>query len=1187
MRKMLKKALAFPTHVLKRSTISTPAPCTSFLYGRNPLRKRHIVFLRMKLNALLLLLAFTQVNANTIAQEITLEGKNMPLEQVIGAIKKQTGFGVVYSKELLQKAKPLSFSARNMKLPEFLDLIFRNQPIKYKIEEKNIFLTYDQSLVLQQQPAASHIQPLTRVRIKVTDSSGRALPGATVGVQGKQLSVAADNAGHAFLDLNAGDVIRISYVGYETVIVKINRNHITNQEVKVILKLNLNNQVSMKDVVVIGYGSLQKKDLTGSVGQVNTEDIEKAPVYTIEQSLAGRVAGLNVYSNQGQPGEEGTNVRIRGVGSITQDASPLYVIDGFATENFDLASLNPEDIESINVLKDASATAIYGARGANGVIVIETKKGRPGKAVLNYSGSLGFQSVVKKIDVMDPYEFVKLEFERDPVVAEQRYLRGAHTLEDYKNVKGISWQDQFFRTGNTNIHNISLRGGNAQTRYSVSGSLYNTDAIVVNTGLKKQQGRVSIDHTVNSKVTAGVNIDYSHIRSFGQITAKIDDGYASSALMYSVWGYRPVTIDFFNDEFDLNEFTEEIFDDAITSTTDYRINPVQSAKNTYRNRDINIMRSNAYVTYKITKDLTFKSTGSIYLSNRQLGQFYNSGTREGSPLNTRNTYGQWGSMNFDKSYTWSNENTLTYTRKTGKSKMTLMGGMTLQEASAEGNNYTAIKVPNESLGISALGSGTPLRVNSSASYNTLNSYFVRGDFNYNSRYLFTATFRADGSSKFPQNKWGYFPSGAFAWRMSEEAFFPKTTVIDDAKLRISYGVTGNNRIGDFSALSPISINNSTSYSFGNETPSPVAVPGIGNPGLRWETNAQLDIGYDLSLFNRRVNIVVDYYQRKTTDLLLRANMPPTTGYATAYKNIGSLRNEGFEFTLNTTNVSGKDFKWTSEFNISFNRNTVLKLADGEVKLLNRITPRWQSGYAEAILYGTTVGQSIGNFVGYIFEGLYQLEDFDKTPSGGYVLKKDRPTVGTNVKPGYAKYRDLNNDGVIDGADQTVIGRGLPVHTGGFSNNFTYKNFSLNIFFQWSYGNQIYNANQLIFEGSTYSGLNQWASFANRWTPENTSSNIPVMGGVPQGYYSTRELSDGSYLRFKTVSLAYTLPKNLVKKAGFSGVSLVASAQNLFTITNYSGIDPEVSTYHSNLTPGFDYSAYPTSRTIVFGIKASL
>jgi TonB-linked outer membrane protein, SusC/RagA family len=1158
MQKMLQKALAFPTHVLKRSII--------------------------KLYTLVLLFAITQVNANTIAQEITLEGNNIPLEQLIQAIKKQTGFGVVYSKELLQKAKPLSFSAHNMRLPDFLHLIFRDQPIKYKIEEKNIFLSYDQSLARQ---IPANIQPLTKVRITVTDSSGKALPGATVVVQGKKLSAAADNSGHAYLELNAGDVINISYVGHQTVTIKITSQHITNQELKVTLRLNLNGRSAMEDIVVIGYGSIQKRDLTGSVGQVNTDDLEKAPVYTIEQSLAGRVAGLNVSSNQGQPGEEGTHVTVRGLGSITQDASPLYVVDGFATENFDLASLNPEDIESINVLKDASATAIYGARGANGVIVIETKKGKPGKAVLTYSGSLGFQSVTKKIDVMDPYEFVKLEFERDPNVAEQIYTRGEYTLEDYKNVNGISWQDQFFRTGKTNIHNLSLRGGNSQTRYSVSGSMYNTDAIVVNTGLKKQQGRVSIDHTVNSKITTGVYVDYSHIRSYGQITAKIDDGYASSALMYSVWGYRPVTIDFFRDEFNQNEFTDEIFDDAITSTTDYRINPVQSAKNTYRNRDINILRSNAYLTYKLTKDLTFKATGSIYQSTRQLGQFYNSGTREGSPQNTRNTYGQWGSMNFDKSYTWSNENTLTYNKKLGKSKLTLMGGITLQQANTEGNSYTAIKVPNESLGISALGSGTPLTVNSSASYNTLNSYFVRGDFNFQSRYLLTATFRADGSSKFPQNKWGYFPSGAFAWRMSEENFFPKTYVIDDAKLRISYGVTGNNRIGDFAALSPLSIDNSTSYSFGNETPNPVAVPGIGNPGLRWETTAQLDIGYDLSLFNRRLNIVLDYYQRKTTDLLLRANMPPTTGYASAYKNVGSLRNEGFEFTLSTTNVSNKNFKWTSDFNISFNKNTVLELADGEDKLLNRILPRWQSGYAEAILYGTTIGQSIGNFVGYIFEGLYQLEDFDKTPSGGYVLKKDRPTVGTNVKPGYAKYRDLNNDGVIDGADQTVIGRGLPIHTGGFSNNFTYKNFSLNLFFQWSYGNQIYNANQLIFQGSSYSGLNQWASFANRWTPDNTGSNIPVMGGVPQGYYSTRELSDGSYLRFKTVSLAYTLPKATVRKTGFSSISLMATAQNLFTITNYSGIDPEVSTYHSNLTPGFDYSAYPTSRTIVFGIKASL
>lgn len=1129
----------------------------------------------MKLTVVLLITISVQVSSAAMAQKISLVERNTSISLIFKKINQSYGYEFIYTEEMLREAVPVNISVKNASIEEVLKKCFAGQPLTYKLSNNTIVVQRKLNAVQQEKPLKQ-----MKVTGKITDEQKIPMPGALVKIKGTNTRAQANQNGAYAITAPPNARLIFSFLGYEDKEVAVDG--------KTVIDVTLKEQVEKLDqVYVIGYGTVKKEDATGAIGQVDIKDLEKAPVYSIEQALAGRVAGLNVFASQGQPGEEGVNIQIRGIGSITQDTSPLYVIDGFATENFDLGSLNPEEIESIDVLKDASSTAIYGSRGANGVIVIETKKGKEGKPVVTYSGSLGFQAVVKKIDLLTPYEFVKVESERDPASAATVYTGGGKTIEDYKDIQGINWQDQYFRRGQTTIHNISLRGGNKDTKYALSGSVYGTDAVAVGTGLRRQQGRLSIDQVVNKKIKAGLNINYSHTQSFGQITSSITDGYASSALMYSVWGYRPVRRTFLDDNYDTGSFEDDLFDDQVTSNADYRINPIQSAQNTYRNKDNNSLLSNAFITYKLFKDIVFKTTGSINLNTQQLGQFYNSGTWQGSPQNIRNSYGQWGSMAYSKRFTWSNENTITYTKKYKRSKMTLLGGMTLQKTETDGNSYTAIKVPNESLGITGLGKGTPLSVNSYAGYNTLNSYFVRGDYNYKSRYMFTATFRADGSSKFPENKWGYFPSGAFAWRMSEEQFVKNIKAVSDAKLRISYGITGNNRVGDFSALSPVYVDNSVNYSFGNGTPQPVAVPGIGNPGLKWETTAQFNVGYDLAFFKNRIELTADYYDKRTNNLLLNANMPPSSGYDRAYKNIGKLSNKGIEFTLNTKNIVGKNFRWTSNFNISFNKNTVLELADGQDKLQSRINPRWETGYGDAILYSAAIGQSIGNFAGFIFDGLYQLQDFDAGPNGTYVLKNNVPIYGNAVYPGYAKYKDLNHDGIINTADQTIIGRGLPIHVGGFSNTFQYKNFSLNLFFQWSYGNDIYNANQLIFQSNAQARLNQYASFVDRWSPTNTTSTIPVVRGVPQGFYSTRELSDGSYLRLKTAYLSYQMPKLFSRKVGFSSILLTAQSQNLLTFTNYSGVDPEVSTYNSILTPGFDYSAYPTSKTIVFGITATL
>jgi TonB-linked SusC/RagA family outer membrane protein len=458
--------------------------------------------------------------------------------------------------------------------------------------------------------------------------------------------------------------------------------------------------------------------------------------------------------------------------------------------------------------------------------------------------------------------------------------------------------------------------------------------------------------------------------------------------------------------------------------------------------------------------------------------------------------------------------------------------------------------------------------------------------------LFTASFRADGSSKFsPENHWAYFPSGAIAWRFTSENFMKNQHILTDGKLRVSYGNTGNNRVSDFAYLATYSQTPALTsvYTF-NNVPITGAVPAtIGNPDLKWETTSQLNAGVDVSLLGDRVSLTADIYRKKTKNLLLNASVPTSSGYSTVYMNVGSVQNQGLELSLNVTPVKKKDLTWSSSINISFNQSKVLGLAQGQQTLQSMI--RWDNAWATAPAYIAQVGKALGLMYGYVWEGVYQYDDFNKNTAGGYTLKDDVTTNGNaraSVQPGDIKYKDINGDKVVNQLDYTIIGRGLPVHIGGFNNNVTYKGFDLNVFLQWSYGNEIQNANNMVFSGNalnkTY--LNQFASYNNRWTPTNTNTDQFRTNGFYGGGYSSRTVEDGSFVRLKTLALGYTFPRTLLKKAKINSFRLYASAQNLLTLTHYSGQDPEVNAYNSVLTAGFDYSPYPRARTIVFGANIS-
>lgn len=1009
-----------------------------------------------------------------------------------------------------------------------------------------------------------------------TDTS---LPGVSINIKGTNTGVVSDVNGKYTIKIpQTGDVIlQFRYLGYNTKEVAVGNK----STIDVTLQASTE---SLNEVVVIGYGEVQRRDVTGSVGTVNIEDVQKAPVGSAIEALAGRVAGVQVTSESGQPGSN-LNIVIRGANSLTQDNSPLYVIDGFPTEDANAATLNPAEIESIEVLKDASATAIYGARGANGVILITTKKAKIGAPTINYSGYYGMQEVIKKMDVMSPYEFVRMEAERSPANILLTYLKDGKTLEDYRNVQGTNWQDLMLRTAPMQDHSISISSGTKNTKYTLSGNIFDQDGIVINSNFNRKQGRFNIEQTINNKLKVGGNALYSSSITSG--TNPVNPGGAGTGnsamngLFYSVWGYFPVSVRG-------TDLVDALIEPEINPTVDYRINPVLSAENEFREFIDNRLTVNGFFEYAISKDLKARISGGINQSKSERSAFNNSRTRGGSPFSLN---GVNGSITFNDNKSILNENILTYNKKINKNhSINIVGGVTFQENTIASNGLSAIQLPNESLGLTGLSQGVSQPIISTLGESSLMSYLARFNYNYKSKYLLTGSFRADGSSKFREgNNWGYFPSTSFAWRIINEDFMKKLPVFSDAKLRVGYGVTGNNRVNDYASFSGLNFDIFGGYySFNNALTQGAYPSSIANPDLRWETTAQSNLGLDLGIIKQRVMVTVDYYKKVTDDLLLNALLPSSTGYNSAFKNIGKTSNEGFEFSLNTVNVDNKNFNWTSSFNISFNRSKVLALTENQESLTS--TMNVDIDYRNLPLYITKIGQPIGQMYGFIWDGIYQLTDFNVSPSGAFTLKSTVPNNGdarNNIRPGDVKYKDINGDGLVNDLDRTVIGRAYPLHVGGFTNNLRYKGFDLNVFLQWSYGNDVMNANRVFMESGRRPGTNQFATFADRWTPENNSTTMHRLGGQGPAVYSSRFVEDGSFMRLKTASLGYTLPAGIVKKMKVKSARIYMSAQNLLTFTKYSGYDPEVSVLYTPLTPGYDFSAYPRPQTYVFGFNIAL
>lgn len=1017
---------------------------------------------------------------------------------------------------------------------------------------------------------------------RVVDTNDVPLVGVTVIVKGSQSGTATGSNGNYSIQAREEQTLVFSYLGYTTVEEPVGKRTAIN--VKMAEEAA---SIGAVEIVHMGYGTTTRRDLTGSVAKADLSEIMKANVTSFDNALAGRIAGVVATTGDGALGTEAT-VTIRGNNSLTQSSAPLYIIDGFPSESSFAASINPADIESIDVLKDASAIAIYGARGANGVIVITTKGGTEGKPTVNFNASFSMNRIANKIDLMDTYEFVRLQSEwLDEATMNKTYFRDGLTLEDYRtNIHGIDWQDELYRTSFQQNYNVSLSGGNKEgLRYNIGFSALDQDGIILRSNFQRYQGKAKLTLPITKKLVMDMNANYSRTATNGVTPTTAESTSSSSGwLMFSVWGYRPISPSG-------QDLLDEMFDEGVSGSNDYRFNPVKTARNEHRKMLVDYLNANLALTYTIIPDLKLKVTGGYTLNQRRREEFNGSETYTGNPKSPSGK-GVNGGIYWTDQRSWINENTLTWRKRVARNhNIDLLAGLTFQGQKQTYDGVNATQITSEELGIAGIYTGDYQIVKGIYSDWRMMSALFRANYNYRYKYYLTVSFRADGSSKFPAgNRWGYFPSVGTSWNFNREDALKKSKWLSNGKLRASWGLTGNNRTQTpYDFYSQITVqpgaSGSLDYVFGGERVPGYYVSNMANDRLKWETTEQWNVGLDLGFFEDRIKFSGDWYLKNTRDLLLYALLPASSGYEQGMINIGKIRNRGFEFTLETVNVKSRDFRWSTSFNIAFNRNKIMALVDGQNTLQSAVT--WDTHFNSQFPYISQVGKPTGMMYGLIYEGTYKYEDFD-IADGQYVLREGIPYMTNyqreNIQPGDMRYRDMNGDGVIDDYDRTIIGCGQPLHTGGFGNTFQWKGFDLNIFFSWSYGNDVLNANRLVFDSGWKSQTNQLASYAGRWTPENATSDIPRVGARGREVYSSRVVEDGSFLRLKNLSLGYSLPTRTLRKAGISALRVYVSADNIWTLTGYSGPDPEVSTRNSVLTPGFDWSAYPRAIGFTAGVN---
>lgn len=1056
----------------------------------------------------------------------------------------------------------------------------------------------------------------------ITDDAGAALPGVSVIEKGTNNGTVSDATGKYSLSVSSGATIAISFIGMRPV----EKEAGSLSSLDFVMEPDV---ATLNEVMVVdyGYGTVKKSDMTGAVASIGAKELSKIPVASVGQALTGRLPGVRVTTTDGSPDAE-VVIRIRGGGSITQDNAPLYVVDGFIVSS--IRDIPPTDVESINVLKDAAATAIYGARAANGVVVITTKKPKAGKTVVSYSGFVQIKKLPqdRKYEVLSPYEYVMANYEYAKLRSQadvdkfEKYYGKYDDLELYKDKKPTDWQEELFGDPKVSqYHNLNISGGTEKTRLMLSLTNNTDQGLMLNSNYKRNVINFKIDHEISKHLRFEASTRMTNTVTNGAGTA----GNAQINIKDAVQT-RPVNGVADDLNIDLTQKdTNDDFQSFLLATTD----PRELAKQDWRRRTTNDYVLNAAINWTIVDDLVFRSTYTHQQTFDEALRYY-------GPL-TAESYNNGGNLpigekteNNDYNYRWFN--TLAYRFKNlGRHDLDILLGQELSSEDAGKRNFVrsedfrASILPEELFANMTLGR-TDRHETTEKIPGHRYSFFGRFNYQFNNKYLATFTMREDASSRFAKgHRAGYFPALALGWKLSSEPFMKAVSFVNDLKLRVSYGATGNDRVRTDATQFLFNASTNRGPGWGN-VDNAYYVPNsdvLYNPYIRWETTIDRNAGLDFSLFNGRLDGALDVYYKTSKDLLLQSAIPPNTGFLNQWDNIGTTSNRGVELGLNSYLIERGNFTLSANFNIGLNRSKIEKLDDVDYRF-------YKSDWASTDLNNVNdfyikVGGSIGDIYGYQTAGFYTTDDFDHydAASSKYILRDGVPNSGAavgniNLRPGFLKLADINGDTLINADDRQVIGNTLPKFQGGFGINATYKGFDLSVFFNYSYGNKVYNTGKIQYNQyrrTTYGNMLNDMNSSNRYTyidvdgtytgtPGEVVTDLGQLAEMNQGktiwshnsygvagaVIHSWAVEDGSFIRLNNLSIGYSLPGSLISRWGMSRFRVYATGSNLHIWTKYSGYDPEVSTTRSSvyagLTPGVDYSSYPRSRSYTFGVDIS-
>lgn len=1103
------------------------------------------IFFIMRITVLFLFAGLLQVSASVYSQQtkLNLKTEKVSVTEILRMIEEQSNFHFLYRSDYLSGVPDVSIDLKDSKLEDVLNKIIVPYGFIYEIEDSTVIIKRSNSSL-----AINPADQKKEISGVVKDPKGFPLPGVSVVVKGTTKGVVTDTEGKFEISVpNDAKSLVFSFIGMKT------------QEIAITSKTSFNvvfkeETFGLDEVVAVGYGTMKKSDLVGSVSSISEKELKDLPTSNVAQLMQGQLSGLTVQSTTGGPNPSIT-IRIRGANSLVGGNDPLIVIDGM--QDGDLNSLNPADIENIEALKDASATAIYGAKGANGVIIVTTKKGSDSKAKISYNGYYGVEHVIRELPLMNAYDYATTvnanRFELYPSGGANQIFTQAQ-LDGFKT-KSTNWQNEIFRSAPVQSHQISIRGGNAITNYFVSGSYSDNQGTILNTSFKKYSLRSNLESQVTDKLTVGINLfltrSQDHPTSLNNWTTS--PTYAAYLFAPTLPVYQPN-----------GSYSQPINAAGYGPPTGY--NPVALALEATNDNLATQGEANTFLEYKIIKGLTAKVIGvaryhDFENSSFTTSSYYQNAMNQASITNSKDMYLQ-------------NTDQINYQRKFGEHDFNALAAYEVTNHSDNGDAISAGNFLTNNVSYHNLGLGANIgKPTSYLTKSTVESYFARLNYSYKSRYLLTLTDRYDGSSVFSEHhKWGFFPSGAAGWRVSEENFMKNISQISNLKLRASYGLTGNQSVGAYTTLPMLNTAAGYNISGDGSTLAPGVIIGTpGNPNLKWESTAQFNTGLDVGLFKGKINFVADYYQKKTTNLLMNVPLPEASGYSTLLENVGEVDNKGFEFDLKVHPFNGK-FQWTTDFNISINRNKVVKLSTGVNEIdLGGTMPNFGSN--TIVL---AVGHPMGSYKGYIQDGTW-----------GTAEAAQAATYGTI--PGAPKLRDINHDGKIDTNDITFMGSAQPKFTWGWNNSFTYGGFNLSILLQGSYKNDVYNMSRVRSENTNGDADATSVRILDRWTPTHQNTNIPSFtGAVGQNLQTNRWMEDGTYLRFKNITLGYNLPKSLMNKAKIGSCRVYVSLVNFFTITKYTGFDPEATDVYNSADTyaGWDISTYPVSKSITYGINVT-